>query len=114
MIVINITAGTVFEMIRFCIIIDEARYIKMAIVDKYVISLFFVNDFFLMIGMSKLLIVVTGMDVLTYVIEVYVFIVVTSIIDVCVLKVVIMIVENLSLVVEDGSNAKAREVMVYV
>lgn len=114
MIVINIMVGMVFEMICFCIIIDEVCYIKMVIVDKYVILLFFVNDFFLMIGMLKLLIVVMGMDVLMYVIEVYVFIVVMLIIDVCVLKVVIMIVENLLLVVEDGSNVKVCEVMVYV
>lgn len=114
MIVINIIVGIVSEMICFCIIIDEVCHIKMAIVDKYVILLFFVNDFSLMIGMSKSLIVVIGMDVLMYVIEVYVFIVVMSIIDVCVLKVVIMIVENLLLVVEDGSNVKVCEVMVYV
>lgn len=114
MIVINIIVGIVLEMICFCIIIDEVCYIKMVIVDKYVILLFFVNDFLLMIGMLKLLIVVIGMDVLMYVIEVYVFIVVMLIIDVCVLKVVIMIVENLLLVVEDGSNVKVCEVMVYV
>ncbi|GAD03027.1 alcohol dehydrogenase [Agarivorans albus MKT 106] len=34
LIAINTTAGTASEMTRFCIITDEARYIKMAIVDK--------------------------------------------------------------------------------
>ncbi|GAB7196123.1 hypothetical protein DZS_29200 [Dickeya ananatis] len=31
---INTTAGTASEMTRFCIITDEARHVKMAIVDK--------------------------------------------------------------------------------
>lgn len=35
MIAINTTAGTASEMTRFCIITDEARHIKMAIVDKH-------------------------------------------------------------------------------
>ncbi len=34
MIAINTTAGTASEMTRFCIITDEERHIKMAIVDK--------------------------------------------------------------------------------
>ncbi len=44
MIAINTTAGTASEMTRFCIITDEARHIKMAIVDKHVTPLLSVND----------------------------------------------------------------------
>ena len=40
MIAINTTAGTASEMTRFCIITDEARHIKMAIVDKHVTRCF--------------------------------------------------------------------------
>lgn len=40
MIAINTTAGTASEMTRFCIITDEARHIKMAIVDKHVLRCF--------------------------------------------------------------------------
>lgn len=50
MIAINTTAGTASEMTRFCIITDEARHIKMAIVDKHVTPLLSVNDSSLMIG----------------------------------------------------------------
>ncbi|WP_199104100.1 iron-containing alcohol dehydrogenase, partial [Aquitalea sp. ASV11] len=35
LVAINTTAGTASEMTRFCIITDEARHIKMAIVDKH-------------------------------------------------------------------------------
>lgn len=113
MIAINTTAGTALEMTCFCIITDEARYIKMAIVDKHVTLLLFVNDFLLMIGMLKLLTAATGMDALTHAIEAYVFIAATLITDACALKAVTMIAENLLLAVEDGSNAKAREAMAY-
>ena len=48
LIAINTTAGTASEMTRFCIITDEARHIKMAIVDKHVTPLLSVNDSSLM------------------------------------------------------------------
>ncbi|WP_137465821.1 iron-containing alcohol dehydrogenase, partial [Escherichia coli] len=109
MIAINTTAGTASEMTRFCIITDEARHIKMAIVDKHVTPLLSVNDSSLMIGMPKSLTAATGMDALTHAIEAYVSIAATPITDACALKAVTMIAENLPLAVEDGSNAKARE-----
>lgn len=108
MIAINTTAGTASEMTRFCIITDEARHIKMAIVDKHVTPLLSVNDSSLMIGMPKSLTAATGMDALTHAIEAYVSIAATPITDACALKAVTMIAENLPLAVEDGSNAKAR------
>lgn len=113
MIAINTTAGTASEMTRFCIITDEARHIKMAIVDKHVTPLLSVNDSSLMIGMPKSLTAATGMDALTHAIEAYVSIAATPITDACALKAVTMIAENLPLAVEDGSNEKAREAMAY-
>lgn len=109
MIAINTTAGTASEMTRFCIITDEARHIKMAIVDKHVTPLLSVNDSSLMIGMPKSLTAATGMDALTHAIEAYVSIAATPITDACALKAVTMIAENLPLAVEDGSNAKAHQ-----
>lgn len=41
---VNTTAGTASEMTRFCIITDEKRHIKMAIVDKHVTPMMSVND----------------------------------------------------------------------
>ena len=51
MIAINTTAGTASEMTRFCIITDESRHVKMAIVDKHVTPVLSVNDPALMVGM---------------------------------------------------------------
>ncbi|EAA2773729.1 L-threonine dehydrogenase [Salmonella enterica subsp. diarizonae] len=113
MIAINTTAGTASEMTRFCIITDEERHIKMAIVDKHVTPLLSVNDSSLMVGMPKSLTAATGMDALTHAIEAYVSVVATPITDACALKAVTMIAENLIVAVEEGSNAQAREAMAY-
>jgi len=113
MIAINTTAGTASEMTRFCIITDEARHIKMAIVDKHVTPVLSVNDSSLMVGMPKALTAATGMDALTHAIEAYVSVAATPITDACALKAVTMISENLRIAVEDGGNAVAREAMAY-
>ncbi|ECI7210935.1 L-threonine dehydrogenase [Salmonella enterica subsp. enterica] len=113
MIAINTTAGTASEMTRFCIITDEERHIKMAIVDKHVTPLLSVNDSSLMVGMPKSLTAATGMDALTHAIEAYVSVVATPITDACALKAVTMIAENLVVAVEEGSNVQAREAMAY-
>jgi alcohol dehydrogenase len=112
-IAINTTAGTAAEMTRFCIITDEVRHIKMAIVDKHVTPVLSVNDSSLMVGMPKSLTAATGMDALTHAIEAYVSIAATPITDACALKAMTMIAENLTHAVEDGSNAVARESMAY-
>ena len=71
MIAINTTAGTASEMTRFCIITDEERHIKMALVDKHVTPILSVNDAALMLGMPPSLTAATGMDALTHAIEAY-------------------------------------------
>lgn len=113
MIAINTTAGTASEMTRFCIITDEVRHIKMAIVDKHVTPILSVNDSSLMLGMPASLTAATGMDALTHAIEAYVSTAATPITDACALKAVTMIAENLRVAVADGSNAEAREAMAY-
>lgn len=113
MIAINTTAGTASEMTRFCIITDEHRHIKMAIVDKHVTPVMSVNDPALMMGMPKSLTAATGMDALTHAIEAYVSIAATPITDACALKAITMIVEHLPIAVEEGDNLVAREAMAY-
>lgn len=113
MIAINTTAGTASEMTRFCIITDEARHIKMAIVDKHVTPILSVNDPHLMAGMPKGLTATTGMDALTHAIEAYVSSAANPITDACALKAVTMIAESLRDAVADGSNMQARENMAY-
>ncbi|MGQ8776193.1 L-threonine dehydrogenase [Serratia sp. NA_112.1] len=113
MVAINTTAGTASEMTRFCIITDEARHIKMAIVDKHVTPILSVNDPHLMAGMPKGLTAATGMDALTHAIEAYVSSAANPITDACALKAVTMIAESLRDAVADGSNMQARENMAY-
>jgi len=113
LIAINTTAGTASEMTRFCIITDEARHVKMAIVDRNVTPLLSVNDPALMVGMPKGLTAATGMDALTHAIEAYVSTAATPITDACALKAIELISRNLRQAVADGHALTARENMAY-
>lgn len=113
LIAINTTAGTASEMTRFCIITDEARHVKMAIVDRNVTPILSVNDPALMVGMPKSLTAATGMDALTHAIEAYVSTAATPITDACALKAISLISDNLRQAVADGSDLQARENMAY-
>ncbi|MEL7479320.1 MAG: L-threonine dehydrogenase [Pseudomonadota bacterium] len=113
LIAINTTAGTASEMTRFCIITDEARHIKMAIVDKHTTPLISVNDPELMLAKPASLTAATGMDALTHAIEAYVSIAATPITDAVAIKAIELIQANLREAVQNGENIEAREQMAY-
>src|SRR5574343_652179 len=113
LIAINTTAGTASEMTRFCIITDEVRHIKMAIVDRNVPPLLSVNDPELMLAKPKGLTAATGMDALTHAIEAYVSTAANPITDACALKAVAMIATHLPQAVRAGRDMAAREQMAY-
>ncbi|AZC23135.1 L-threonine dehydrogenase [Pseudomonas sessilinigenes] len=113
LIAINTTAGTASEMTRFCIITDESRHVKMAIVDRNVTPLLSVNDPALMVAMPKGLTAATGMDALTHAVEAYVSTAANPITDACALKAIGMISHNLRQAVHDGGDLVARENMAY-
>ncbi|WP_191601121.1 L-threonine dehydrogenase [Marinomonas algicola] len=113
LICINTTAGTASEMTRFCIITDQERHIKMAIVDQNVTPILSVNDPMLMTGMPASLTAATGMDALTHAIEAYVSIAADPITDACAIKAIELIRDNLREAVRDGANMEAREKMAY-
>ena len=110
---INTTAGTASEMTRFCIITDEERHVKMAIVDRNVTPLLSVNDPELMVAMPKSLTAATGMDALTHAIEAYVSTAANPITDACAIKAMELISQNLRQAVNDGKDLTARENMAY-
>lgn len=110
---INTTAGTASEMTRFCIITDEERHIKMAIVDKHTTPLISVNDPKLMLAKPASLTAATGMDALTHAIEAYVSTAATPITDAVAIKAIEMIQANLREAVKNGQNLDAREAMAY-
>ncbi len=113
LVAINTTAGTASEMTRFCIITDQSRHVKMAIVDRNVTPILSVNDPSLMVGMPAGLTAATGMDALTHAVEAYVSTAATPITDACALKAVTLISQNLRKAVSDGKNMEAREAMAY-
>lgn len=109
LVAINTTAGTASEMTRFCIITDESRHIKMAIVDKHTTPILSVNDPETMAGMPASLTAATGMDALTHAVEAYVSTIATPITDACALKAVELIAGFLRRAVKDGKDMEARE-----
>ncbi|OAJ92741.1 L-threonine dehydrogenase [Vibrio bivalvicida] len=113
LIAINTTAGTASEMTRFCIITDEARHIKMAIVDKHTTPLISVNDPELMLAKPASLTAATGMDALTHAVEAYVSIAATPITDAVAIKAIELIQAHLRKAVENGDDIEAREQMAY-
>ncbi|WP_419208616.1 L-threonine dehydrogenase [Photobacterium leiognathi subsp. mandapamensis] len=110
---INTTAGTASEMTRFCIITDEERHIKMAIVDKNTTPLMSVNDPQLMLAKPASLTAATGMDALTHAIEAYVSTAATPITDAVAIKAIELIQQNLRTAVKEGQKLNAREQMAY-
>ncbi|GAL10803.1 alcohol dehydrogenase [Vibrio astriarenae] len=113
LIAINTTAGTASEMTRFCIITDEARHVKMAIVDKHVTPIISVNDPELMLAKPASLTAATGMDALTHAIEAYVSVAATPVTDAVAIKAIEMIQANLRQAVSNGDDITARDNMAY-
>lgn len=113
LVAINTTAGTASEMTRFCIITDEARHIKMAIVDKNTTPILSVNDPELMLEKPASLTAATGMDALTHAIEAYVSIAANPITDASAIKAIELIQANLINAVKHGDDIQARENMAY-
>ncbi|UAB74013.1 L-threonine dehydrogenase [Vibrio sp. SCSIO 43132] len=113
LIAINTTAGTASEMTRFCIITDEERHIKMAIVDKHTTPLISVNDPELMLAKPSSLTAATGMDALTHAIEAYVSTAATPITDAVAIKAIELIQAHLRTAVSNGEDIEAREQMAY-
>lgn len=113
LVAVNTTAGTAAEMTRFCIITDEQRHVKMAIVDKHVTPFLSVNDPAMMVGKPAALTAATGMDALTHAIEAYVSTAATPITDGCAIKAMSLIAAHLRDAVRDGKNIEAREGMAY-
>lgn len=113
LIAVNTTAGTASEMTVFCIITDEDRHVKMAIVDKHTSPIIAVNDPNLMMAMPKSLTAATGMDALTHAVEAYVSTAATPITDACAIQAITLIRDYLKPAVDDGTDAEARDKMAY-
>lgn len=113
LIAVNTTAGTGSELTRFCVITDETTHIKMTITDWHVTPIIAVNDAQLMLGMPPGLTAATGMDALTHAIEAYVSTNATPVTDCKALKAIELIAGYLKTAFLNGTDIKAREMMVY-
>ncbi|PUU91632.1 MULTISPECIES: iron-containing alcohol dehydrogenase [Halanaerobium] len=113
LVAVNTTAGTASEMTRFCIITDEERHIKMAIVDWRVTPNVSINDPVLMLEKPQALTANTGMDALTHAVEAYVSTIANPLTDSAAEKAFELIGENLRKVVANGSDYELREKMAY-
>nr|WP_282706956.1 iron-containing alcohol dehydrogenase [Natroniella acetigena] len=113
LIAVNTTAGTASEMTRFCIITDEERHVKMAIVDWRVTPNASINDPVLMMKKPPALTAATGMDALTHAVEAYMSTIATPVTDSAALMAIKLISENLRNAVANGDNFEARDNMAY-
>ncbi len=110
---INTTAGTASEVTINYVITDEARKVKMVMVDTNCLSAIAVNDPELMMKMPKSLTAATGMDALTHAIEGFITRGASRLTDVLSLESIKLISESLRDAVIDGSNIEARSKMAY-
>jgi len=110
---INTTAGTGSEVTRASVITDEARHIKMTVVDHHLVPLISVNDPQLMQGMPAALTAATGMDALTHAVESYVSVLANPMTDAWGIQAMQLIATHLRAAVADGSNQTAREGMAW-
>ena len=112
-IAINTTAGTASEITINYVITDEARKVKMVMVDKNCLVDIAVNDPLLMLNKPAALTAATGMDALTHAIEAYVTAGAYEWSDTLALKAVKLIGESLRDAVKDGKNVEARSKMAW-
>lgn len=110
---INTTAGTASEMTRFTIISNEAKKVKMAIIDNNVTPVVAINDPSLMYGLPPALTAATGIDALTHCIEAYVSTASNPITDACAIKGIDLIHKSLLKAFQNGSDKVARTDMCY-
>jgi alcohol dehydrogenase len=113
LIAVNTTSGTASQMTRFCIITDESRHVKMAIVDWHTTAIIAVDDAELMVAMPPSLTAATGMDALTHAVEAYVSIIATPVTDCAAIKAIELISSYLRKAVANGNDIEAREMMTY-
>ena len=112
-IAVNTTAGTSAELTINYVITDEARGVKMVMVDKNSIARISVSDPELMIGKPADLTAATGMDTLTHAVECLLTKGAYPVSDCLALECVKIVFNYLPTAVKDGANIEAREQMTY-
>ena len=112
-IAINTTAGTASEVTINYVITDEARKVKMVMVDPNCLPTIAVNDPELMLNKPASLTAATGLDALTHAIEAYTTKGAFELSDALAYKAIEMIGRSLQKAVENGKNIEARSGMAW-
>lgn len=112
-IAIPTTAGTGSEVSRFTVITDTERNVKMLIAADTIIPRVAILDPDLTLSLPPDLTAATGMDALTHAIEAYISLKAQPMSEQFSLQAIRLIRENLIPAVQNGSNEKARENMLY-
>lgn len=110
---VNTTAGTASEVTINYVITDEARKIKMVMVDPNSLATVAVNDPELMVNKPAGLTAATGMDALTHAIESYITRGAFRLSETLSLEAIKLIAESLETAVTDGENIEARSKMAW-
>ena len=108
---ISTTAGTAAEVTINYVITDEARKLKMIMVDPNVLPIIAVNDPELMLKKPKGLTAATGLDALTHAIEGYTAKGAFELSDAIAYKSIELIAKYIEKAVENGSDLEARSGM---
>jgi alcohol dehydrogenase len=110
---VNTTAGTASEMTKYCIITDEDKHRKMAIISKTVIPDIAVDDPELMLGMPPSLTAATGMDALTHAIEAYTAVDHNELTDCTAIRATELVFKSLYNCFKNGQDIESREEMAF-
>ncbi|MGF6906206.1 iron-containing alcohol dehydrogenase [Fusobacterium sp. PH5-44] len=110
---ITTTAGTSAEVTINYVITDEARHVKMIMVDKNSLAAISVNDPELMMSKPAALTAATGMDALTHAIEAVVAKGANDVTDATALYAIKEVFDYLPRAVKNGNDTEAREQMSF-
>ncbi|MDR3727801.1 MAG: iron-containing alcohol dehydrogenase [Terracidiphilus sp.] len=113
LVAISTTSGTAAEVTSNAVITDTVRHIKMVIISHSTIPDIAVNDPAVLLSIPAAITASTGMDALTHAIEAYVSTGAHTLTDPSALESIRIITEWLPKAYDNGSDAKAREMMAH-
>ena len=111
LICVNTTAGSGADVSRYAVITDQARSLKMIIVDRHLMPRVAINDPLLTVGMPGPVTMASGLDALTHAIEAFVSTESSEFSSLCALRGMELVAANLERAVRDGGDLAAREGM---
>jgi alcohol dehydrogenase class IV len=113
LVAISTTSGTAAEVTSNAVITDTTRHIKMVLISHSSIPDIAVNDPAVLLSIPARITASTGMDALTHAIEAYVCTGAHTLTDPSALESIRIITEWLPRAYDNGSDAKAREMMAH-